>query len=199
MILRAYEQHGERFVEHLRGIFALAIYDRRSGQLLLARDRFGIKPLYYVIDDDRFFFASEFKPLIAAGLNPICDPLAVLDWVFSGLTDDRRCMLKNVRRVPPGGMIRYDTRTCVFREDRYYSPAARFGELELIRDSMSGCVSRLDGELSGAVARQLVSDVPVGTSCSGGVDSSLAARGGCPFLVPGGGSGGESQFNAGVA
>lgn len=173
VILRAYEEQGALCVRSLRGIFAFAIYDSRTQRLILARDRFGVKPLYYAVEDGRLLFGSECKSLLAAGLSTAVSTTAVLDWVFTGWTDDGRWLLEGVRRVPPGTFLEYDLTTRHLRETRYYTPTPSNDVYRDINAFKGDAAAELDETLRGAVRRQLVSDVPVGTFCSGGVDSSL--------------------------
>jgi len=173
VILRAYEEQGEQCVRSLQGIFAFAIYDARIKRVFLVRDRFGVKPLYYAANKGGLLFGSEFKALLAAGIGAECDPLAVLDWVFTGWTDDARCLLSGIRRVPPGGLVEFDVTTGNLRETRYYTSTPSedvYQQADVCDGDYQGEVDRT---LRDAVRRQLVSDVPVGTFCSGGVDSSL--------------------------
>jgi asparagine synthase (glutamine-hydrolysing) len=173
VLLRAMRDRGTECLAELNGIFAFAVLDVRRQAVVLARDQFGIKPLYYAEDDERFYFASEIKAILAAGMRTGADPLAAMDFVYTGWTSDERTMFRNVRRLPPGSFLVYDLKTGTYRTERYYTPrpdweAGRsFGNVE--ESWTKGIAERLESAIRG----QLMSDVPVGTFCSGGIDSSL--------------------------
>src|ERR671931_1186222 len=97
-----YEEHGERFVERLRGMFALALWDEPRGRLVLARDRFGIKPLYLADTPDGFAFASEIRPLLGLGASDAVDPQALADYLALGYVPGTATGLRDVRKLAPG-------------------------------------------------------------------------------------------------
>ena len=103
-ILHLYEEHGVRCVDQLRGMFAFAIWNRRAKELFIARDRLGVKPLYYVHPDDgSLFFASEIKALLAANaLRPELNLAALPDYLANRATCDDTTLFDGVRRLPPG-------------------------------------------------------------------------------------------------
>jgi len=175
VVLRLYEHYGDDFVVRLRGIFALAIWDRRRGpgreRLLLARDHLGIKPLLYAQVGARVVFASELKAMLASGLVArTIDPTALRTLLTYGAVLQPRTMLRDVQALLPGHRLIVDGGAT--RLDRYWS---------LGLDRVSGLRSRGYGEQVDAVAEvleesarlQLVSDVPLGAFLSGGVDSSI--------------------------
>jgi asparagine synthase (glutamine-hydrolysing) len=154
-----YEEHGEAFVERLRGMFALALWDESRGRLLLARDRFGIKPLYLADLGDALAFASELRPLLALGAAAEEDEEALAGYAALGWISGEATGLRGVRRLLPGRMlVREDG---VTRERRYWEPAP--GDAPLAET------------LGEAVRLHLRSDVPLAVLLSGGLDSSLIA------------------------
>ncbi|HYE03605.1 MAG TPA: asparagine synthase (glutamine-hydrolyzing), partial [Phycisphaerales bacterium] len=173
VLLRALGERGPGVVGEFNGIFALAYLDERRGELVLARDRFGIKPLYVARDAERFYFASEIKAMLAGGLRAAANPLAALDFVFTGWTADHRTMFRGVRRVPPGSIVRLDLATGRETWERYYVPRPRWRHAERLDGRAEPWEQALAATLEQAVGDQLMSDVPVGTFCSGGIDSSL--------------------------
>jgi asparagine synthase (glutamine-hydrolysing) len=177
VIVHAYEQYGDGFVNFLNGQFAIALWDAPRRRLLLARDRVGIRPLYYALSRGRVLFASEAKALFAEGsLSPALDveSLAQIFSFWAPLED--RSAFANVRSVPPGCVLTFDRATP--RVMRYwdwdFTPAA--GDA---RD-MDRCGQELRALLEDAVRLQLRSDVPVAAYLSGGLDStaitSMATR-----------------------
>jgi asparagine synthase (glutamine-hydrolysing) len=173
-ILHLYEEYGERCVEHLRGMFAFALWDRRRRKMFLARDRLGVKPLYYVhASDGSLFFASEIKAIFAAGaLRPELNREALPDYLANRATSGDMTLFAGVRRLPPGHTLRWkdgkvdiecywDARPGHPAEADSRSPAEYIEEWrELFRTS---------------VQLRLMSDVPLGMFLSGGIDSSAIA------------------------
>jgi asparagine synthase (glutamine-hydrolysing) len=167
VIVHLYEELGEGFVERLRGMFACAVWDRRARALTLARDRIGIKPLYYAETEAGLVFASELRSLIAhPSVGRALDPLALSHYVSFGTTPADRGALRGVRKLPPGHLLRAE-RGRVVRERRYWdlvvAPAANPSEAQ--------AVESVRALLRDAVRSHLESDVPVGAFLSGGVDS----------------------------
>jgi asparagine synthase (glutamine-hydrolysing) len=175
VVLRMYEHYGDDFLTRLRGMFALAIYDRRRGpgreRILLARDQLGIKPLLYAWRGNRLVFGSEIKTLLASGLiEPHMDPEALRLLLTFGSVYQPRTMLQDVHSLLPAHRLVVENGHS--RIERYWS----FGV-----DRVEGLREKPYGELVNVVAQALdesvrmhmVSDVPVGAFLSGGVDSSL--------------------------
>jgi asparagine synthase (glutamine-hydrolysing) len=169
VVLRAYEEWGEAFVERLDGMFALAVWDARTGRLLLARDRTGKKPLYYCVQDGRITFGSEIKALIAC---PWIDAAADLDQVAEfftfGYVPNPRTFYKGIRQVPPASLLTYSA-DGVPRTRRFWEALPpRIGVAADAPDPQR--IARL---LRAATERRMVADVPLGALLSGGIDSSL--------------------------
>ena len=168
-LVHLYEDHGPGLVHHLRGMFAFAIWDARRRRLLLARDRFGIKPLYYWRAPGGLAFASELPSLQAMAEFPgRIDQQAVRDYLAFGYVPDPQCIFENVRKLGPGQLLVWEPGADV-RVSSYWSPArtkeARIHE----RDALA----ELRRLLADAVRSHLVSDVPLGAFLSGGLDSSI--------------------------
>ena len=163
-----YRREGLGFVERLRGMWAMAIHDPRAGRLVLSRDPFGIKPLYYVERDDGLAFASEPQALVAAGLAPrAIDPRARAELLELQFTSRRETIFPGIQRVLPGETIVAGDGRIIERRRRAALPAG--GEPELDED---GAVAALDAVLAGSVEMHQRSDVPYGMFLSGGIDSS---------------------------
>ncbi len=173
VVLRGYLQWGEAFAERLNGIYAFALWDPRSEELLLVRDRMGVKPLYYYPTADGLLFGSEPKAILA---HP--DAEAVVDAeglreVFSIVKTPGHAVFRGMHEVRPGTVLRY--RRDGLTERRYWTLTSRPHT-----DDLDTTVATVRGLLEDIVERQLVADVTVGTLLSGGLDSSavtaLAAR-----------------------
>lgn len=175
VVLRLYEHYGDDFLLRLRGMFALAIYDKRRGpgheRLLLARDHLGIKPLLFAHVGGRLVFASELKALLASGLiQPEIDPVALRMLLTFGSICQPHTILRGVSMLLPAHcMIVEGGRE---RIKRYWSlEANRWPDLR--QRSYEDLVAEVASVLEESVGLQLVSDVPIGAFLSGGVDSSL--------------------------
>jgi asparagine synthase (glutamine-hydrolysing) len=167
-IVHAYEEWGEESFKRLRGMFGIALWDRATRTLLLARDRAGQKPLHFVEDRGRLYFASEIKSLIAAGAVSREIDLGALDHYLSFLYAPRdRAILKGVRKLPPGHYLKWSNGRIAIRA--YW----QIGASEPYRGTPDEASSALRDVLADAVASHMVADVPLGAFLSGGVDSSV--------------------------
>lgn len=176
VILHAYIEWGDACFERFIGMFAFAIYDTRSGEVVLARDRYGKKPLYYSRVGDVVLFASEIKALMTGQRNPRIDQRALVEWFLYRNVDALlpRTLVEGISAVLPGQLVRIgrDGIATSF----YYSPTQHVSEAEYrqhMRASPRQIVDRVDALLQDSVRLRLISDVPVGTLLSGGLDSSL--------------------------
>ena len=169
VIVHGYKQWGDDVLNHLNGMFGLAIWDARQERLVLARDPFGIKLIYYKIDKDRLYFGSEIRAVLAAtNERADVDPNSLNLFLRYRYTPSPYTMFMNVRKLAPGTMLTVERGTfCLRQWYRYrpvpFSPMKSVGEareelLELYKQSMK---------------RHLLSDVPVGLLLSGGIDSGL--------------------------
>ncbi|TQE99637.1 MAG: amidotransferase 1, exosortase A system-associated, partial [Spiribacter salinus] len=161
---------GEACVERLRGMFAFAIWDRERQTLFLARDRVGIKPLYYaVLPDGRLLFGSELKALKAhPDLPREIRPDAVEDYFAYGYIPEPKTFYRHAFKLPPGHTLTVTARAAVPAPRQYWDmqfPGTLGGDMDDIGEA-------LRGELQDAVTSHMVADVPVGAFLSGGVDSS---------------------------
>lgn len=168
VIVHLYEQYGDGVVEHLSGMFAFALWDQARRRLLLARDRAGIKPLFYAWRDGRFAFASEIGPLLLLPwVSREIDPRSLDDYLARGYVPAPRTMFRDVHKVPAGHILMVDGDRLSQR--RYWQAQAMPG----IRGDVDELASQLVTELDHSVHRHLVSDVPLGAFLSGGLDSSI--------------------------
>ena len=171
-ILGAFAKFGIAAVPRFNGMFAFAIYDRQRKKLWLVRDRLGIKPLYYRVDDHGFAFASEIKALLAMNsATPECDLASLHEWLFYGNTLGERTLYQGIRKLLPGHYLELDLATFECHIEEYWAPKQQT-ELLQVEASTGDLIAETRRLLEQAVKRQLVSDVPVGIFLSGGIDSS---------------------------
>jgi asparagine synthase (glutamine-hydrolysing) len=165
VLLRMFSVHGPRMLERLNGIYAFAIWDNETKRLFLARDRLGVKPLYYVQTADRFAFASELKALLPLIGNPSLDETALIDYLTFLWVPDPRTTFREVKKLPPGHLAWIDKDGVSIE---------RFWDLRMAPEEHSEeeWLERVAETVSRSVKRQMVSDVPLGSFLSGGVDSS---------------------------
>lgn len=168
-VLRMYLESGPASVGRLRGMFAFAIWDERERQLLLARDRLGIKPLYYLrADDGSLFFASEIKGVLeASGVSPALNHRALPDYLANHAPSGEETLFVGVRRLPPGHLL-------VWRDGQVETRSYwALGVAETGTDDrpVEECVATFRDLLAESVQLRLMADVPLGVFLSGGIDS----------------------------
>jgi asparagine synthase (glutamine-hydrolysing) len=169
-IVHAWEEWGEDCVDHFRGMFVFAIWDRRAETLFLARDRLGIKPLYYSeMPDGTLIFGSELKSLLVhPGLERELDPTAIEEYFAYGYVPDPKSIYRSVRKLAPGHVIKWRRGEPAPRPRQYwdvrFDPSDHRDEGEIGED--------LIVQLREAVRLRMIAEVPLGAFLSGGVDSS---------------------------
>lgn len=170
VIVHLYEQFGLEFVSHLRGMFALAIWDARQQRLVIARDRLGKKPMYYRLEDGRFSFASELKALLQIPDMPrTLNRQSVLRFLTLQYVPHPHCMLEGFQKLPPAtlGVIQNGQ----LKLQTYWAPP--FDQPDLRRTRFEDWQDELRSTLTEAVRIRLRSDVPLGAFLSGGIDSTV--------------------------
>jgi asparagine synthase (glutamine-hydrolysing) len=166
-IVHLYEEYGTRCVEHLRGMFALAIWDAPRRRLIVARDRLGIKPLYYSVGNGRLLFGSELKSLLAVGLDREIDQQALHDYLSLTYVSAPATIFKAARKLMPGSMLIAERGNV--RIERWWNLSFEPDEKRF--HSEPEIVEAVRERVEDAVRSHLVSDVPLGVFLSGGVDS----------------------------
>ncbi|HTY56428.1 MAG TPA: asparagine synthase (glutamine-hydrolyzing) [Candidatus Binataceae bacterium] len=168
VILKAYRRFDERCLERLEGMFALALWDARRERLLLARDRLGIKPLYYHYSAHRLIFASELRAILASGLIDAAPSGDAIDsYLELGAVQEPLTMIEGVRSIRAGS---YAIVTAAgFAEHCYWNLSSVTSQAHSVKDF--DAVAHVRTLLEQAVARHLIADVPVGVFLSGGLDS----------------------------
>lgn len=165
VIVHAWEEYGEQFVERFQGMFGFALWDARSNRLVLGRDRLGIKPLYYAWDGSHLVFGSEIKAILASGLVAReVDLQALYHYIGYEFVPAPATMFRGIRKLPAGHLLVLDGQQLDVRPywDVSYEPA------DLSEEEQVSGIRRL---LQEAVTKRLMSDVPLGVFVSGGLDS----------------------------
>ncbi len=167
-IIHLYAEKGEKFIKYIRGMFSLAIYDFREKKLIIARDHMGQKPLYYHCHNDTFIFASEIKAILSVAVDlPKVDEDAIYEYLTIRIITPPRSMFRGIKKLPPGHFLVYKDGDVNIQ--RYW----HLNFTEKHSEDFDTTLEMLDDNVSEAVKYHLVSDVPVGSFLSGGLDSSL--------------------------
>lgn len=174
-ILHLYEEHGTQAVEHLRGMFAFAIWDQHKRELFIARDRLGVKPLYYVhTADGSLYFASEIKSLLEArAVAPEINFAALPDYLANHAPSGAETLFQDVRRLLPGHTLVWADGQV--RVEKYWDLSFDSQDDEETRRSDDDYVAEWSELFREAVRLRLMADVPLGMFLSGGIDSSAIA------------------------
>jgi len=172
VLLNLYRRFGIEMLERLNGMFAFAIYDHAENSIFLARDRFGIKPLYYALKGDTFIFSSEIKPILSMMRTAEPDMRMISTYLNTSHCDfGQETFFEGVRQIPSGCQMTFDLNRRSFKIFRWYSlqDKVQNNNLPCLLD-IKGCVSEA---LQRAVERNFIADVQVGLNISGGVDSAI--------------------------
>ncbi len=171
-IVHLYEEYGKDCVQHLRGMFAFAIWDARRKLLFIARDRLGIKPLYYRLTPQNFLFGSEIKALLAyPGVRAEFHRAALPEFLAFGYLSGEETFYSGIRKLMPGHRLELNEQGKLCVEQYWELPIAPADEIHDMRYYVEGYRELIEG----AVSSHLMSDVPLGVFLSGGVDSSAVA------------------------
>ena len=172
VVLKLYEKFGIDFINELNGDFAFSIYDKRTSKCYLVRDRVGVKPLYYFMDEKQFVFGSEIKSILAAGVKPILAEKEILPYFVFKYTPQNNTLFKNIFRIPTASYLEYDILSSTSKITKYWT-------LERNKDYAKLSYKDAQHELFELVKDstniRLMSDVPLGNFLSGGLDSSILA------------------------
>jgi asparagine synthase (glutamine-hydrolysing) len=168
VIIHLYEEMGADCVQKLRGMFALAIYDKTKRKLVLARDRMGKKPLHYALLKDKLYFASEIKSILAVApeLAEI-NSQGLLEYLYYGYVPDPITAFTGIQKLPPGHILEFENGKIKIRQ--YWDLPAYNTH---VPKSEEECLEELEHRLLEATRIRLISDVPLGAFLSGGIDSS---------------------------
>ena len=166
-IVHTYEEYGDDCVKHLRGMFTFAIWDRKRQRLLMARDRFGKKPLNYYWDGEKLIFGSEIKSILEAGIRREINPIALDEYLVYRYVPTPNTLFKGVSKLPAAHILIYENGQISTKS--YWELPFR----PTCRDDEATAIERIRALLKEAVEVRLMSDVPLGAFLSGGIDSSI--------------------------
>lgn len=170
VLVHGYEQWGRGILQRLNGQFAFCIFDKPGRKFFLARDRFGIKPLYYSFENGRFAFGSELKTVLQSGIDKALDPVSLNHYLYFGYMPTGRSIFRQVRQLPPSNFLIFDlAQNRIEQTGRYWEFSFRPGPSRTEEEIAADLVERLRR----SVRMQMISDVPLGAFLSGGVDSSI--------------------------
>lgn len=173
VLLKLYMKEGELCVARLNGFFAFCIYDKQNQTLFLARDPYGIKPLFYLFDDDKFLFASEMKSILAYGIEKQLDYTSLYTYLQLNYIPAPRTILSNVHKLLPGHSLTVSAKSLAKKE--YYHIPFDSHKIHSLSFNYENSLREFSTLLEQAVQRWLIADVPLGAFLSGGIDSSVVA------------------------
>lgn len=166
VIIHAYEEYGFNCVNKFNGMWAFCIYDANTNILFLSRDRFGIKPLYYRFSGIKFIFSSEIKGILTHSIDINSNKTAIFDFLYYNLYDHtEETFFKDIKKLMPSNNLIFDLRTNTIQLQKYY-------DLEKEIKNEKCDVQKIRSLFYDSVQKTLISDVPVGSCLSGGIDSS---------------------------
>jgi asparagine synthase (glutamine-hydrolysing) len=172
VIAAAYDYWKDECVDHFDGMFAFAIWDEKEKELFAARDRFGEKPFFYFFDGSHFIFASEMKALWAAGVERAANQKMLFNFITIGYTGNparpEETFYENIYKLPPASFLKFSSIYFQFSVQQYWD----IDPQTTIKIKDTDAAEQFRHLLTTSVSRRLRSDVPVGTSLSGGLDSS---------------------------
>lgn len=175
VLLHGYRVWGERFTERLNGMWAFTIFDRKNQRLFCSRDRFGKKPFYYTLQPDLFAFASELTALTAhSAIRPMISPSVLKKYFAYGYIPAPHSIYENIFKLPAGHSLSFNLKTGRININQYWEFVIEPFE-QIPNDPVKVWGEELRDLLGKAVKRRLISDVPIGTFLSGGIDSSAVS------------------------
>ena len=174
VLLYAYKHWGKNFVKKCNGMFAFSIWDQHKKQIILYRDRIGIKPLYYGLQNGKFYFSSVLSALTEIdGFQKELDNEAIYSYVWIGYVPNPYSMFKGIKKLAPGSIAVLDMETWGLNIESYWDVTEKYiNNINAENHKIDDCVNRLDNLLTESVETRLISDVPLGAFLSGGIDSS---------------------------
>jgi asparagine synthase (glutamine-hydrolysing) len=173
VLLKLYELKGIDFLQELNGDFAISILDKKLNQLFVIRDRMGVKPLYFYNESGNFIYASEIKSILAAGIKAELNDACLQQYFTFKYVPENNTLFKNIYRVPAAHYLIYDFNSKKVEVKKYWEPTIKKEYSKLNYKEAQKTIHDL---IEDACRIRLISDVPVGTFFSGGLDSSIIAH-----------------------
>jgi len=172
VLIHLYEEHGREMLPMLNGMFAFCIYDSNKKQLLLARDRTGVKPLYYYFDGDKFIFSSEIKAILAHKIPQIINFNTLAFYLMYGYTLEHS-LFNGIKQLLPASYIIFDLEKKTISGGKFW---------QLVEDRVQVGIDEIELLLKDSVEKRAIADVPVGSYLSGGIDSSIITALSSPYI-----------------
>lgn len=176
VLLYLFIKHGKACLEMLNGFFAFAVFDKQDNSLFIARDRMGVKPLLYYFDGETFIFGSELKALLSFNINKSIDKLSLFNYFQFNYIPSNNSIFSKIKKLKPAHYIQLTNinELSKIQEHRYYTIPYQPNEyLPNTTKSYDDAKKQLHNLLDDAVQKRLITDVPIGTFLSGGIDSSV--------------------------
>ena len=171
VLLQLFIREKEQCLQKLNGFFAFCVYDRQEQSFFLARDRYGIKPLLYLYDEDKFIFASEMKTILQYGIDKTLDHTSLVTYLQASYIPAPHSIFQHVKKLLPGHYLKLAEKK--IKTEKWYEIPFDPERAALNTLSYDDAKKKITSLLDGAVQRRLVADVPVGAFLSGGIDSSV--------------------------
>ena len=169
-IIKGYLEWGNDVVKYLRGMFAFALWDTKTNKLLVARDRLGVKPVYFFNDGESFIFASEIKAILSLpNISKILNEKSLYHYLTFAVSPAPDTMFKNIKKLKPGNFIEVSLNGSI-KNKKYWEPIVDSFINDITEDE---AIKKLRSLLRESIKLRMMSDVPVGAFLSGGIDSSL--------------------------
>lgn len=167
ILIHLYEEYGENFIDYIEGEFAIAIWDSPKKKLLIYRDRFGVKPIYYLFDSKTFYFSSDFTSLATEFLsNKTLDIEALNHFIIFRYVPAPATLFRDIRKIPAGHYLKVENKSIKLL--KYYSLVYRIKKMNEV-----DAIQQIREKASESIQSRLMSDVPLGVCLSGGLDSSI--------------------------
>ncbi len=170
VILHAYQEWGDACVNKFNGMWAFCIYDRQTQNLFISRDRYGIKPLFYFVDNQRFVFASEIKSVMQHDINLTINKAALNFFFYQKYITGEDTIYNEIKKLLPAHSLNFNLKTKELKISKYYDIEAEIKQAKQI--PLAERLKKIEDILPDTVYKRLISDVPVGSFLSGGLDSS---------------------------
>src|SRR6478735_4571315 len=171
VLLKLFILDREKCLNQLNGFFAFCIYDKQEQSFFLARDRYGVKPLLYQFDEDKFLFASEMKSILAYGIERELDYVSLHTYLQLNYIPAPRTIFQNVKKLLPGHYLKVKSRK--LEDENYYSIPHSTTNQQPTTSKYTESKEKFKQLLEASVQRRLIADVPLGSFLSGGIDSSV--------------------------
>ncbi|MBO6971810.1 MAG: asparagine synthase (glutamine-hydrolyzing) [Prochlorococcus marinus CUG1431] len=169
VIANLYKLYSEKFINFLDGMFAIAILDHKKQSFIIFRDPYGIKPIYWTLNNGDFAFSSDLTPLISCFTENKLNTNAIHEYLFHGYCSSNTCIASNIHKVPPSSYLKFEKNRVITGKYNSFTQNKYIDDFEV-------SVDNIDFLLKESISEQIAEEVPMGVMLSGGIDSSLLAK-----------------------